>query len=340
MSKHGTKFGKVYVAVLLCSITPLVLFFLSSGKSEIREKNYPEEVYGLSCDNGRFKRTWEVGANSFQPEYLTYLKVGRNGRLGNQLFQIASTIGIAEQSNLSWAFPEDIAQTSAGKLFEMRGISTLQAFDCLEYRERDENTYNISLPLTPEKHILSLYGYFQSWQYFQHSYPTLRRHLKISPRLIEDVKHQVPEIKLPNAVTVHVRRGDYEKLSRQYYLLDEEYYTRALSRIHHIDVVIIVSDDVSWCEKHLSHILPYRVVIRPSGDELFDFVLLHLGKHVVIANSTYSWWAAFLKMIHAGESMESIGTIIAPDKMFRYDGSLSHLNRISFFHPEWTLINT
>lgn len=315
-----------------CALT----FFLAPLLSLYTAPTYKEEsvvtpVTGrLSCSQvGK----WD-NDNVSRPVALTFARIGQHGRLGNQLFQISATIGIADSNNLTWGFPESISTTSAGRLFNLQGNSSLKVLRCLEYLEENENTYNISLPMIPANSLLSLHGYFQSWQYFEQSAHSLRDFLQLDPKLITSVKKEVPQVMLPNSVTLHVRRGDYEKLPRQYQLLDKSYYIGALSAIEDIDVVIIVSDDVVWCKEHLIPSIKHNVIIPPPGDELFDFVLLHLGKHIVIANSTYSWWAAFLKVIYG----RNFGVTVAPSKMFKSGGVLSHLNRPSFFHPSWHIV--
>lgn len=271
---------------------------------------------------------------------MTFDQIGKYGRLGNQLFQLASTIGIAETHKHCWFFPEHISETCVGKLFGLQGTKGKEQNDqnFTIIKEQDETLYTISLP--PPSHpqtTISLIGYFQNWQYFEESIPTLKRTMQISPELIRETKFRFPEVMAPNSVAVHVRRGDFTKAKNAnlYIPLDVQYYKTALTMIPDIDVVIIVSDDMEWCKQHISHFTDKKIIYSTHEDELSDFVLLYLAKHIVTANSTFSWWAAFLKVINDGWGHD--GLVVAPDTWFCVDGRFAHLNRKSFLPPHWKL---
>jgi hypothetical protein len=143
-----------------------------------------------------------------------------------------------------------------------------------------------------------LFGYFQSPLYFEGISASLRSELN---SLIGDALN-VPrpislELEAPNSVAVHVRRKDYLDLP-VFQVCDETYYRTSMDRIRsrlpqarfHI-----FSDDPEWCR---STFQKADEVVVDSGDAgtnpLYDMHLMSLASHHIIANSSYSWWAAWL----------------------------------------------
>ena len=93
-----------------------------------------------------------------------------------------------------------------------------------------------------------------------------------------------------NSVAVHVRRTDYEELG---WLLGLDYYDRAIERIKNIvpnPTFYLFSDDILWCIDNLE----YDFKLHVCHDELMDFWLMSQCRHNIIANSSYSFWAAYL----------------------------------------------
>jgi hypothetical protein len=270
-------------------------------------------------------------------ETVTFELIGKRGRLGNQLFQVASTIGIAESNGRCWAFPDSISTTTVGKLFNLKGSPDLRGAKYLEVKETNETSYSLILPDTKYGVAISLHGYFQNWQTFMGSVSTLKGYFQLDKVIVQTVKDRVPEAFLDNTVTVHVRRGDYtiQKYAELYLQLSANYYRNALSKIPDKEVVIIVSDDIQWCKDNLLKVTTARIIFSPFEDELHDFVLLYSSRHIIIANISFSWWAAFLKYVLPQSDSK---VVVAPDTWYRPTGVFSHMNRRTFYPPDWTLI--
>lgn len=267
--------------------------------------------------------------------FLTFADIGNYGRLGNQLFQVASTIGIAEHNSMSWAFPEHIENTTVGELFGITG-RRLDSLINFEYTEKDQLYYDISLSPPPGKAV-SIKGYFQSPRYFQYSSASLRSVFKIQSHIQREVTKRVPEVRLRNSVTLHVRRGDYKKLNHMYNLLEPEYYINALTRLKAIDVVIIVSDDIRWCQNNLGPRIRHRVVYSPFSEQKYDFTLLYLGKHSILANSSFSWWSAYLKYLLKPKALR--GKVFAPRPWYNVSGQYANLNVKEFYPMDWVVLD-
>jgi hypothetical protein len=129
----------------------------------------------------------------------------------------------------------------------------------------------------------------------------------VSPRLASLIQ----EIKSQNSVCVHIRRGDYVG-SAFHNVLDEDYYKKALNLINQkkkIECVYIFDrDDLEWCKKNLK--FDYPTVYVENDLKLAEtLAAMSSCKNFVIANSSFSWWAAWLS-----ESPAKI--VIAPKKWF------------------------
>ena len=105
---------------------------------------------------------------------------------------------------------------------------------------------------------------------------------KIKPCKVETKK---------DSCSIHVRRGDYAKLSHIYYNLNKDYYIKSLETVNPSGPIYVFSDDIDWCKKNLS----ITEAIYPEGNSATeDFNLMRSCNHNIISNSTFSWWAAFL----------------------------------------------
>lgn len=273
---------------------------------------------------------------------VTFSRVGELGRLGNQIFQVASTIGVAEKRDLCWFFTGRITDSSVSRLFDIPARSgTFEGLLIVHVEER-QDFYEVTLPELQHGKHHDLYGYFQSPEYFEYSRATLASIFRPRPSLVNEVEATLPVVKLPNTVAIHVRRGDYVHLS-QYNLLSVQYYQEALSLIEGATSAIVVSDDINWCKTNMEHALfalgYTTVVYSPFEDDIYDFVVLYLAHHLVMSASSFTWWAAYLKSLAKLRQQQS-GKVIAPATWYNSTGDFAYLNRKSFYHSSWVLLDT
>jgi hypothetical protein len=157
-----------------------------------------------------------------------------------------------------------------------------------------------------------LEGYFQSDKYISEIRDELLAEFKVQPRGTIDLA-LLEKIKNSNSIAVHIRRGDYATnadISKTYGVCSSAYYQQAINHIKErvVDAqLFIFSNDIEWCRRELNFDIPVNYV---SGlfEPPMDFYLMSACKHFVIANSTFSWWAAWL-----GESLDKI---VAEPKSF------------------------
>ena len=274
----------------------------------------------------------------FEPSgFLTFLEIGKLGRLGNQLFQVASTIGIAESRGVSWRFPHNIENSTVGQLFHLKGQGISHLVDS-KYDELTGLYHDVRVKPAPGRGI-SLHGYFQDYRYFNASTKTLQTYFQFSSELVRVVLQKVPELTSRDSVTLHVRRGDYIHATHVYNLLSSSYYVQALERIPSIDVVIILSDDISWCKHHLLPHISHTVIFSPFDNPVLDFILMSLGRHKIIANSSFSWWAAYMKEILGDKTLKD-GKVIAPRPWYNRSGTHAYLNSDGFYPAGWTVLES
>lgn len=202
---------------------------------------------------------------------ITYLQLGNYGRLGNQLFEIASTIGIAVRNNIDYGFPVwQYAKYFDGNLPPLKD-TTFRTY-------REESPYYKDTILDTQ-YDWNLEGYFQSWKYFDHCKDLVLDTFRFG--------------KSPtDKIAIHVRRGDYINLQHVHPVLKLDYYYQAMDYFKG-EKFTIFSDDINWClknfpRKNVSYSTTYNL------DPIEDFKEMASHKGLIIANSSYSWWAAYL----------------------------------------------
>jgi hypothetical protein len=156
-------------------------------------------------------------------------------------------------------------------------------------------------------------GYWQSYRYFENARAELLDDLTPLAPLDPHYDDVVARIRATQAVMVHVRRGDYvtsKSAANVHGALPMVYYERALAlvtaRVKHPELFVF-SDDIDWVKAHLHSDLPATYVTNAPGAAavIDELSLMRQCKHHVIANSSLSWWGAWL-----GNSPQQ--TVIAP----------------------------
>lgn len=144
-------------------------------------------------------------------------------------------------------------------------------------------------------------GYWQDSRYFTNIESTLLDCFKF--KLPLDAKNQAlaDKLRTSDSVGIHVRRGDYLKKARYLGICDVEYYAEAIRKVaayYSNPHFYIFSNDIAWCQDNLIGLLPkegYTIVDWNRGNNSYvDMQLMTCCKSLIIANSSFSWWAAYL----------------------------------------------
>ena len=179
--------------------------------------------------------------------------------------------------------------------------------------EKQTNVYEPELLLA--KGDVYYEGYFQCEQYFADHRGQILRDFSLKVPLNEANEKMLEKIRSCQSVSLHVRRGDYTQADnvRFHGLCSLDYYRDAIdyvaSKVERPEFFLF-SDDVDWVKDNLKIAYPYTVVdINDGATAYFDLECMKNCKHNIIANSSFSWWGAWLN-----ENPEKI--VVAPQRWF------------------------
>jgi len=255
------------------------------------------------------------------------------GGLGNQMFQYAAgkqisttnntklkldvtgydhQVGITPRKYMLDIF--NIQAVPAGKSEVWRHRLTMAMFRHHKIQQKDIHNIHQFLAI-PDNSYLE--GYWGSEKYFKGVEGIIRQDFTFKSRPDVGNKKLIEKIKNSMSISIHIRRGDYvlDKKTNQfhgvcsldYYLRAVKLITQKVSRPH----FFVFSDDHQWAEKHFKLQQPMEVVkhnYRKNHHE--DMRLMTCCHHHIIANSSFSWWGAWLN-----SNPDKI--VIAPKKWFR-----------------------
>ena len=207
--------------------------------------------------------------------------------LGNSFFIIAATLTLAKQNNVEARFPE-----------WKHGVERLFVKPLLPLEDRESRAvyhepgfHYTPIPYSPG---MELHGYFQSEKYFDKQ--LIQEAFQPNKHIQEHIDELKKSFDISNAVSIHVRRGDYLTLPEHHPVLPVEYYIAAVEQFP-ARGLMICSDDPNWCKEVLCPVLiPYctDVCVVRGADETIDLYAMAMCKDHIIANSSFSWWSAWL----------------------------------------------
>lgn len=263
---------------------------------------------------------------------LAFNELGNNGRLGNQMFQYAALRGIAAFKGYDWCIPPfttpRVDNYSLANCFLMESVKSTNQYILDRgfapiVMEKDFHFDEELLNLCPND--VSLHGFFQTEKYFAHIKGEILTDFTFHDDLSTPVKGFLDELKDP--IFLHVRRGDpdlvdargfkwsYTQCSDQHPPQALEYYEEALKLFPDDQEVVVVSDSPEWVlEQELFK--PDRFYVStpeekyPDGSytPYVDLCIMANCKGGITANSTLSWWGAWLQ--------NGVGKIVAPKMWF------------------------
>ena len=279
------------------------------------------------------------------------------GGLGNQMFQYALLIALRER------FKEDIFVDTTSfatyglhngleleKVFGIRlHLASIKDIEKLAYYSPNykwnrimkrcfprKKTTCYEFPLTKfikEKLYLAgdMYyeGYWQHYSYFDEYRDIIKQEYHFQGSFNEEALMIRNAIINDNSVAIHIRRGDYLKEKDYIGICDLEYYRAAIDILNKRYATLhyyIFSNDLEWCKENIAPLLKqYSFVDCHKGEESYkDMWLMSLCKNMILANSSFSWWAAYLN--------ENEGVIIAPKKWT--NNSKTYSRQL----PNWILV--
>lgn len=267
--------------------------------------------------------------------YLNYL--GKYGQLGNQMFQYAALRGISAKNKHEFSIPnhnEVIVDALGNRLrielflpFKLTNLSEKNIGVSSEVKIIQEKHFHFDKELfetCPDN--VCLVGYFQTEKYFNH----IRESILEDFDFIDDIQNPCIDMMsdMNSPIALHIRRGDFLINGLNHHNLTLEYYQEALSYFDSDREVIIFSDDPDWC-KEQDIFSDDRFLISESDNSYVDLCLMSMCSDFIIANSTFSWWGAWL-------SKNETKIVIAPSKWFGVNNL--HHNLKDLFPETWKVI--
>lgn len=249
---------------------------------------------------------------------ISFNRLGSMGRIGNQMFQYASLRGIAANNGYSIAIPPSPAMDQyrdhqMRRIFRLNSDIRQDRTTFISVSERgfgfDDGLFNNC----PDN--VDLVGYLQTQKYFMH----------IREELLKDFTFRRNYDKpFEEYVSVHVRRTDYVGQPEYHPVCEADYYYNAYDVVGDSLPIVVFSDDIEWCRNNIKADLYMEETTAEQ-----DLFLMSKARHNIIANSSFSWWGAWLN-----QNDEKI--VICPKQWF--GPAYAHYNMNDLRPEEWIQI--
>lgn len=260
------------------------------------------------------------------------------GGFGNQLFQYAAAYALAKKTNqdliLDCSFYTHALNQKTPRAFQLdklnlkehkvvinhRNLSKIHTIATISQRlpvlrrlfrpsliiEDTKNCRNFQRELWSNKVCgeTVLFGFWQNTKYFSDCKYELKQQFTPSYKLNDEVDSLRKKILNSNSVGVHIRRGDFVQLG---WNKDDSYYNTGMAlmkKLHPNCVFYIITDDPEWARSKYSD-LAHIVDLQTDTKDIDEFFLLSQCRHMLISESTFGWWAAYL-------NLNDSSTIIVP----------------------------
>lgn len=251
------------------------------------------------------------------------IEIRVSGGVGNQLFQYAFGYALAKRYNQELVLDKSYYDFDDSRSYEldkfklninkttsyMNGIASQglkryirmlirilkKRYELREYVIIQENDI---MPETLEKGNFYFRGFWQSENYFKQYRDELIRQMEPDWILSEEYCKWLDDIRKMKSVSIHIRRSDYLKYHAA---IDSKYYILAIRRIlkiAQIDMFYVFTDDVKWAVDFFAACpiqISYKIVSRKENlSDLEELLLMKACKYHIVANSSFSWWGAWL----------------------------------------------
>ena len=245
---------------------------------------------------------------------ISFNNIGNLGRLANQMFQYASLKGIARNRGYDFTIPPEDVFGQNDPLVKSSPLNIYNVFENIS-----NNNIQISKnPILAERmhefdrqlfdscpDNVDLYGYYQSPKYFEHIADEIKNDFKFSNEVESLCNEMIESINGKKIVSLHIRRTDYT-VNNNHPLQPMSYYEEALKLFDKNTQILVFSDDPKWCQEQ-GLFADDSVMISEGNDADIDLCLMTKCDYHIIANSSFSWWGAWL-----GDSEK----VVAPSNWF------------------------
>lgn len=270
--------------------------------------------------------------------YVTMPNIGDIGNLGSQIQQYFSMEAIATVNKKTLVFPEFAETMKHGLKFAKLLNLTINIIPNIEimYFNRAEANTQIDL----DERVFKLedninYGFTNRFDLYHYWYKHIKEKV-FNTTFRSNILQQATDIlnniqNTETTISLHVRRGDYLLPQHSHFVkLDTSYYEMALHSLN-IDKkncqIMVFSDDMSWCKNNLCK-LHNNIHYIENNIDFVDICLMSLCKHNIIANSSFSWWAAYF-------NKNQDKKIVCPKKYLIDQHPLSNVINQNYYPDTW-----
>tara|TARA_B100000902_G_scaffold400025_1_gene474712 strand:- start:5347 stop:6201 length:855 start_codon:yes stop_codon:yes gene_type:complete len=237
------------------------------------------------------------------------------GELGNQMFKFAALKGIARNNGYDYLMPPSYLGLEKSPFlykafkkitkYKYQNHFLFKYFELSSVARRQIKFSNFKDLLSAESTLfdeklfnncpdnIQLQGYFQSPKYFENIENTIREDFKFKKKILTLGNRLMPKSTSP--ISLHIRRGDYIT-NPNHFSLDLNYYQNAIDYFGKDKQYFVFTDDPNWFKQQdLYHSENFKLIseITKNSTPLDLYIMKSCKKHI-IANSTFSWWGAWL----------------------------------------------
>lgn len=250
------------------------------------------------------------------------------GGVGNQMFQYAYGRHLSNKYNTK-LYLDNRFYNYKGSVDRVFTLDRFQGTEIDTGIEMIQNNYpiysvvdNFTYKELPPPIDCNYYldGYWQSEKYFKESEHIIRNDFVPKSETLSKIK-QTPLIDT-NTISLHVRRTDYVTSNGYHPVQSIDYYKDAIDVIGDYDNLFVFSDDIQWCKDNLKF---NNMVFMEGFSDIEDLFIMSMCKNNIIANSSFSWWAAWL-------NSNKDKKVVAPTNWF---GVQTNLNELDIIPEKW-----
>lgn len=297
--------------------------------------------------------------------------INLKGGFGNQLFQYATGYSVAKRNNAKLKFDLSFFENEKySKWFKLDRLNIKiekASNEEIEFLKNNPNApflYRIlhkfgirsayfkksdiveKIFFKPDKQIIGHKesAYITGWcvvvSYFKEYRKDLLNEFKLKNGLTSAANRYLSEINSTNSVSIHIRRGDFLNYEHFYRIIPIEYFLKSIEVLNGKVInptFFVFSNDLDWARKNLNIdnnlvFVNLKDDINYEGeDDMEDFFLMKNCKNNIIANSSFSWWAAYLN-----ENADKL--VIAPKKWYNDKLTQKNMEKYPLCPEEWILL--
>jgi len=269
---------------------------------------------------------------------MNFITTNHMGGLCNVMFKLAAAISLALDNNVEYLFSNEFIRQidkdlvcggfNDYRIYYDNILRNINFVDKLpfEYKIHNESlTFNYEQINYKKGENLLLFGYYQSEKYFINNKDFIINLFKPTDSIKESIIKMIPNVE--DSISIHVRQGDYLKLSTYHPQQPIDYYISSVKLLGIDRDYLIFSDGLDDI-KDWFDFLPNKQFIS-LGKNYLDLYAMSMCEHNIICNSTFGWWGAYL-------NDNKNKKVIAPNNWF--GPSLSHLNSSDIVPDTWIRI--